>query len=115
MTPIEQEHRESNWTSLLTRTPVPPQVPSAVAQPWLYSAVLGNGRLLVCLDEAGSLAQLFYPRLDAGPHIHSFLLGIQTIPSEEASMAEPEVAWLAQTDWTHQLNYVEGAATMRCS
>ncbi len=63
----------------LTRTRIPTideTGTSSTAIPWLYSAILGNGRLLVCLDEAGSIAQLFYPHIDAGPHVRTFLAGI---------------------------------------
>src|SRR5258708_29471556 len=64
--------------SPLTRTLIPTieAGTSSTATPWLYSAILGNGRLLVCLDEAGSIAQLFYPHIDAGPHVRTFLAGI---------------------------------------
>src|SRR5258708_31435751 len=64
--------------SPLTRTLIPTieADPSSAVIPWLYSAILGNGRLLVCLDEAGSIAQLFYPHIDTGPHVRTFLAGI---------------------------------------
>src|SRR4051794_37574434 len=63
----------------LTRTLIPTieeTDTSSAVTPWLYSAILGNGHLLVCLDEAGSIAQLFYPHIDAGPHVRTFLAGI---------------------------------------
>jgi oligosaccharide amylase len=88
--------------------------------PWLYSAVLGNGRLLACLDENGSLAQLFYPRLDVGPHVHSFLIGVQILsngPEEllrDLGTSEQGVLWLASTEWTHKLSYMDGAAVAHC-
>jgi oligosaccharide amylase len=89
-------------------------------RPWLYSAILGNGRLLVCLDETGSLAQLFYPSLDAGPHIHSFLLGIQAVSGrggkalEGAAEWEQEVSWLTDQGWAHELSYIDGTAVAHC-
>src|SRR5579871_6853077 len=63
----------------LTRTPLPVVEEAGTLStglPWLYSAILGNGRLLVCLDETGSIAQLFYPYIDAGPHRRTFFAGI---------------------------------------
>jgi glucoamylase len=44
---------------------------------WLYSAVLGNGHVLACLDETGSVTQFFFPYVDCGPHVRSLLTGLQ--------------------------------------
>jgi hypothetical protein len=68
----------------LTRTLIPPLQPQFGSMPsWLYSAIVGNGHLLICLDETGSIAQLFYPYIDAGPNVRSFLLGIQIVEPVE--------------------------------
>lgn len=109
---------DASSTNLLHRAPVPPRISPAIARPWLYSAILGNGHLLVCLDETASPVQIFYPHVDAGPHVHSFLIGIQLLPAEETELAdetgtrEQNVEWLADPAWTHQLNYEEGTATL---
>lgn len=108
----------------LTHTLVPPvqqlrtQMP---VWPWLYSAVLGNGHLLVCLDETGSISQLFYPYIDAGPHVRSFLIGIQVsgavqTDEAEASANQETVSWLAGEGWIHKLRYADGtAAVITCN
>jgi len=125
----------------LTHAPVPPvlqlRTPAPV-WPWLYSTVLGNGHLLVCLDEAGSIVQLFYPHIDAGPHIRTFLMGIQLlevaqpgIPEMQTSdphqqiqahrtetitgKSEETVFWLANEGWVHELRHINGAAAVQCN
>lgn len=112
----EQDSSKSNSTQLLSRVPVPPEVSPSVSRPWLYSAISGNGQLLVCFDETGSPAQMFYPHVDAGPHLHSFLIGIQLFPDEAtgSSGSMQEVSWLAHPAWTHQLSSDEGTTTLRC-
>lgn len=107
--------------------------------PWLYSAILGNGHFLACLDETGSIAQLFYPYVDAGPHVRALLMGIQIMKIDQpgntalqsdssgtqkppntaneeidASGDEDAVSWLAGEDWTHELRYVNGSAVIHC-
>lgn len=121
MTPHEQEAASAALNIPLIHAPVPPEARFREGQhPWLYSAVLGNGRVLACLDETGSLAQLFYPCIDVGPHIHSFLSGIQVLPESssgkfsEGEEEDAEVVWLAGRGWTHELSYVEDAAVVRC-
>lgn len=107
----------------LVHVPIPPNELSHLAdtmRPWLYSAILGNGRLLVCLDETGSPAQLFYPSLDAGPHIRSFLIGLQVRSNngegilKDTTEGEQEVSWLADPEWTHKLSYRDDAAVAHC-
>lgn len=111
----------------LTHTLIPPvEQPNTPVPvwPWLYSTVLGNGHLLVCLDETGSIAQLFYPYIDAGPHVRSFLLGIQVANAAQIDEAETStgpipnnrtVSWLASEEWVHEITHVEGAAVVRCT
>jgi glucoamylase len=54
------------------------------ADAWLYAAILGNGRMLVCLDELGGIAQVFYPRVDIGPHVRTWLEGLQITEAEHS-------------------------------
>lgn len=133
-----QEHALPNPSSApLTRALVPPVEQFFDAMPvWLYSALLGNGRLLVCLDEAGSLAQLFYPHIDAGPHVRSFLTGIQVsevVQADDSPMNAPPVmqqavrngtviddtasgnaiSWLNDSGWMHELRYAERTAVIQ--
>ena len=103
-----QTHSEGIFSSLPhVHVPEPSDQATNHNGPWLYSAVLGNGRLLACLDENGALAQLFYPHIDTGPHIRSFLVGLQII---EQGSEEGKIVWLADTEWSHTLSYVDGAA-----
>lgn len=95
--------------------------PPVARQPWLYTAVLGNGRVLACLDATGSLAQLFYPHPDAGPALQAWLLGIHTLPVAQDTPAhapepepDPGVIWLTDAAWTHTPAYVERAAVLHC-
>src|SRR5579859_320726 len=118
----------------LTRVPIPPVQQlrtQAPVWPWLYSSVLGNGHLLVCLDETGSISQLFYPYIDAGPHLRSFLIGIQVadiVQVDEpvssasnqqiygshvsASTEQDTISWLADEGWVHELRYVDGTVAV---
>jgi glucoamylase len=99
--------------------------------------VLGNGQLLICLDEKGSIVQLFYPYIDTGPHIRTFFLGLQVKGIAQANVSELQtsdtqqqkqvfsnetvtnksqdfVSWLADDEWVHELRYVDGAAAVEC-
>ncbi|MDQ2716415.1 MAG: glycoside hydrolase family 15 protein [Chloroflexota bacterium] len=99
-----------------TRVSIPPERQLQTALPaWLYSTILGNGRVLVCLDETGSIAQCFYPTIDAGPHVRTFLTGLQITDAATqtgAASLPDEVSWLAGTDWTHDVRHVAGAAVV---
>jgi glucoamylase len=90
----------------------PPQQLGPVTQPWLFSTLLGNGSLLACFDASGSPAQLFYPHVDAGPHVRSFLLGIQLIPMSSDGFADAAVSWLSESNWVHELHHVESAPAL---
>lgn len=100
--------------------PHPQDEPPAVRQSWLYTAIVGNGRVLACLDATGALAQLFYPHPDAGPHLQSLLFGLQVLDDQSEDTpgrvqeTDAAVTWLAETAWTHQAGYVEQAAVVRC-
>ncbi|HKD75176.1 MAG TPA: glycoside hydrolase family 15 protein, partial [Ktedonobacterales bacterium] len=93
-------------TPPLTRQPFPPHGRQGAGDdPWLYTAVIGNGNVLGCLDATGSLIQLFYPHIDEGPHIRTLLMGLQL-------EGEEHVSWLHDLDWTHALEYHEHSATV---
>lgn len=112
-----QERTQSRLAIAPLTTALCPPVPQLRSpepvSPWLYSTILGNGHVLVCLDKIGSIAQLFYPYIDAGPHIRSFLSGIQ-VNDPAAQAPEGNVSWLAHKDWVHQLNHIDGAAAIHC-
>jgi len=136
MSPRKQKIKDQNLRSLsapLTRSPIPPLPFMTPGIPWLYSAILGNGHVLVCLDEAGSIAQIFYPNIDVGPHVRSFLTGFQAVDSNLSDTIDQnpdsafenkietltsgekdttEVSWLVDENWTHQLRYIEGTAVI---
>jgi glucoamylase len=107
MTPLRKEKGDSHlMTPPLTRQPFPPhRRRGAGDDPWLYTAVIGNGNVLGCLDATGSLIQMFYPHIDAGPHIRTLLMGLQL-------EGEEHVWWLNDRDWTHTLGYRDQSATV---
>ncbi|WP_376797384.1 glycoside hydrolase family 15 protein [Thermogemmatispora sp.] len=91
------------------RARVPPLPPErALDLAWLYSALLGNGRLLVCLDETATPVQCFYPHVDGGPHIRSLLQGVQ-IEREDGTR---QVSWLSEEGWSHELSYLAASAVV---
>ncbi|MBX5450824.1 glycoside hydrolase family 15 protein [Thermogemmatispora sp.] len=91
------------------RASVPPLPPErALSLAWLYSALLGNGRLLVCLDETATPVQCFYPHIDGGPHVRSLLQGVQV----EREDGTTQVSWLAEADWSHELRYLPASAVV---
>jgi oligosaccharide amylase len=99
----------------------PPDGPPAAArQSWLYTALLGNGRVLACLDATAAIAQLFYPQPDAGPLVQALLFGLQVLPDPHQGLPaqgqeeEAAVTWLAESAWIHELTYVDQAAVIRC-
>jgi glucoamylase len=88
--------------------PTPQLQPPAPA--WLYSALLGNGRLLVCLDETATPVQWFYPYVDSGPHLRSLLHAVHVKQD-----GEERLHWLAEEGWRHELRYLEGSAVVSAS
>ncbi|MBX5457694.1 MAG: hypothetical protein IRZ31_12405 [Thermogemmatispora sp.] len=91
------------------RASVPPLPPErALSLAWLYSALLGNGRLLVCLDETATPVQCFYPHIDGGPHVRSLLQGVQV----EREDRTPQVSWLAEEGWSHELRYLPSSTVV---
>lgn len=117
MSPLQEPHAS------LPRhlVPFPPDEPPVAArQSWLYTALLGNGRVLACLDATAAIAQLFYPRPDAGPLVQTMLFGLQVLPDAHLTppahgqQAETTVTWLAEDSWTHELANVDQAAVVHC-
>ncbi len=92
-----------------TSTLQPDPMMRASEPAWLYTAILGNQRMLACLDDSGSVAQLFYPRIDAGPHLRSLLIGIEIGESDTA----PTVLWLTNPAWSHETRYDGNAPIAR--
>ncbi|WP_052888595.1 glycoside hydrolase family 15 protein [Thermogemmatispora carboxidivorans] len=91
------------------RASVPPLPPEwALSLAWLYSALLGNGHLLVCLDESATPVQCFYPHIDGGPHVRSLLQGVQVEREGQA----PQVSWFAEEGWSHELRYLPASAVV---
>src|SRR5690348_1409686 len=98
----------------ISRAPLPPNALGPATPPLLYSTLVGNGRLLAGLDATGSLAQLFYPHIDAGPHLRVLHWGIQVKQegddkalSDAGLREDGSVSWLAGPDWTHDIQHVE--------
>src|SRR5579875_2116831 len=118
MTPFRQEpenlEMRLDMHASLTRFAMPPAQQHAFTLPWLYSAILGNGRMLACLDATGALAQLFYPHIDVGPHVRTFHLGVRLTPLAPERDAAPErVWWLADASWQHVMTHIDRAAGVR--
>jgi len=98
----------------------PDEPPVAARQSWLYTALLGNGRVLACLDATAAIAQLFYPQPDAGPLVQTMLFGLQILPDPHrhspvhGQQADAAMTWLAESAWTHELANADQAAVVHC-
>lgn len=118
---VTSKERQRSFTQrqdFLTRLPfVREKYPFALTSAWLYTALLGNGRILACLDETGEVRQLFYPHIDAGPHVRLLLTGIQVREGDEFPnrLTSPvaNLYWLTDEAWEHQLEHVKQAAVVR--
>lgn len=118
MVTFKEQQPFTHEQDVLTRLPfVFEKRSSAFTSAWLYTALLGNGRLLVCLDETGEIRQLFYPSVDIGPHVRLLLMGLQIREnvafSDEGMTPVSHLSWLTDEVWEHQLEYVEQAAVIR--
>jgi len=119
MVTYKQQKRSARAQEFLTRVPLAFERqahPSTAA--WLYTALLGNGRLLACVDETGEVRQLFYPHIDVGPHLRSLFTGLQVIESADpaglpVSPPADSICWFAEEAWEHRLEYVERTALIR--
>lgn len=118
----------------LAVAPIPPLGINRDIEPaWVYTAITGNRRLLAGLDSSGEIAQLFYPHIDAGPHVRSWLTGVEitsvdwterdsdgqaarqsVIPSSTSpGRNSPVVSWLASSAWSHAMRYEGATPTLR--
>src|SRR5438445_232139 len=115
MVTYKEEKQPALAQEFLTRAPLAPERQMHASSPaWLYTALLGNGSILGCLDETGEIGQLFYPHIDIGPHVRSFLTGVQVTESTPAQKGTAhDVCWFADEAWTHSLTHVEQAAVVR--
>ncbi|MFI5273787.1 MAG: hypothetical protein ACHQ4H_12205, partial [Ktedonobacterales bacterium] len=115
---VQQVAYSRLFSAAQVRSALPPNPAlSPTPAPWLYTALLGNSKLLVCLDACGLPVQVFYPYVDRGPHVRSFHLGVELDPVAAAggdgAPGEARVSWLAASAWEHALSYEPEAAVMR--
>lgn len=67
---------------------------------YFNDAVIGNSRILGCIDRNGELVRLFWPHIDYPQHIESFQMGIY-FPGNSYS-----TKWLQHGEWQHEQKYV---------
>lgn len=75
-------------------------------KPYLISGIIGNSRMLGCLDQEGQLARLFWPRVDYPQNINKVMAGVVF-----SQTGRP--AWLNGPEWEHSQMYVEDANILR--
>ena len=68
---------------------------------YFNDAVIGNGRVLACIDRRGELVRLFWPHIDYPQHVESFQLGIY-FPGNSYS-----TKWLHHDEWHREQQYVK--------
>lgn len=68
---------------------------------YFNDAVIGNSRVLGCIDRKGELVRLFWPHIDYPQHIESFQLGIY-IPGSSYS-----TRWLQGDGWEREQQYIQ--------
>ncbi|HEX3032661.1 MAG TPA: glycoside hydrolase family 15 protein [Bacillota bacterium] len=68
-------------------------------KPYLISGIVGNSRLLGCLDNKGQLVRLFWPQLDYLQNVEKILAGIG-LPDAGG------ITWLDGGDWEHSQRYL---------
>ncbi len=73
--------------------------------PFLFPALIGNGRLLVCLDEHGGGRRFFWPEIDYGQHLTRYRLALQV-------EGGPPL-WLDDPAWQSQQEYVATSNVLR--
>ena len=67
---------------------------------YFNDAVIGNGKVLGCMDNKGQLVRLFWPHIDYPQHIESLQIGIYEPGSEHST------AWLYDDVWEHRQQYI---------
>ena len=117
MVASKQQKHPALAQGFLTRVPFAPEKQDH-SSAWLYTALLGNGRVLACLDETGEVRQIFYPHIDIGPHVRSFFTGLhitetRAATDKSAATSQDTVLWLAEEEWEHDIAYVEQTALVR--
>ena len=73
--------------------------------PFLFPALIGNGRLLVCLGERGDGRRFFWPEIDHGQHLTRYLLALH--------VEGGPTLWLDDPAWQSQQEYLAASNVLR--
>lgn len=69
-------------------------------KPYLISGLVGNSRVLGCLDGKGQLVRLYWPRIDDRQNVEQVTAGV-FLPQKGW------MTWLDQPEWQHSQHYVQ--------
>ena len=69
--------------------------------------VLGNGEILLCLDESYAIRDLFYPYVGLYNHLNGRLI-------RTGAWTEGHLSWLHQPEWKRAFNYFSDTLVSRC-
>ncbi|OPZ94865.1 MAG: Glucoamylase precursor [Firmicutes bacterium ADurb.Bin419] len=68
---------------------------------YFNDAIVGNSRMLVCLNQKGELERLFWPHIDYPQHVERFVTGIFDTRYKNST------SWLGEDNWQKEQSYVE--------
>lgn len=64
-------------------------------------AIIGNSRMLVCLNKKGELERLFWPHIDYPQHVERFVTGIFDTRHKHST------SWFGEDNWQREQLYIE--------
>ncbi|MEN2773539.1 glycoside hydrolase family 15 protein [Acetivibrio clariflavus] len=68
---------------------------------YFNDAIIGNSRMLVCLNKKGEVERLFWPHIDYPQHIERFVAGIFDTRYKNST------SWFGEDNWQREQYYIE--------
>lgn len=76
---------------------------------YFNDAIIGNSRMLVCLNKKGELERLFWPHIDYPQHIERFVTGIFDTRYKNST------SWFGEDNWQREQCYIEDTNILKTS
>jgi len=76
---------------------------------YINDAVIGNSRMLVCLNKKGELERLFWPHIDYPQHVERFVTGIFDTRHKNST------SWFGEDNWKRQQSYIKDTNILKTS
>ncbi len=76
---------------------------------YFNDAIVGNSRMLVCLNQKGELERLFWPHIDYPQHVEKLVTGIFDVRHRNST------SWFGEDNWQRGQSYVDDTNILKTS